>query len=58
MIAAEAKVRNMSFKAYIKAIEDEFIPHGSISELNEKYGFTPQSVASEIERVFEFEAKA
>ena len=58
MIAAEAKLRNMNFTAYVKAIDDEFIPHGSISELNEKYGFTPQSVASEIERVFEFEAKA
>ncbi len=58
MLAAEAKLRNINSKVYVKAVADEFVPHGLISELNEKYGFTPQSVASEIERVFELEAKA
>lgn len=51
MIAGEAKLRNLDFKMQIKAIEDEFLEHGSISDLNKKYGFTDQQIASDIERM-------
>lgn len=51
MIASEAKLRNLSFKMKIKAIEDEFIKHGTIAELNEIYGFTPEKIAEDIERM-------
>lgn len=51
MLAGEAKLRNLSFRMSIKAIDDEFIKHGNISEINECYGFTPERVASDIERV-------
>lgn len=51
MLAGEAKLRNLDFKMQIKAMEDEFIEHGSISDLNEKYGFTAEQIASDIERM-------
>ena len=51
MLAGEAKLRGLNFKMNIKAIEDEFIKHGNIGEINEFYGFTPDRVASDIERM-------
>lgn len=51
MIASEAKNRNLDFKMKIKAIEDEFITHGSISQINELYGFTSEKIAQDIERM-------
>lgn len=51
MIAAEAKLRNLEFKIAIKAVDDEFITHGAIEELNERYGFTPEKIALEMERM-------
>ena len=51
MVAAEAKIRGLSFKMSIKAIEDKFIEHATISQLNEIYGFTPVQIAEDIERM-------
>ncbi len=51
MVAAEAKLRNLSFNMKIKAIDDEFVSHGTISELNEAYGFTPEKIALDVERM-------
>ncbi|MBE7033583.1 MAG: 1-deoxy-D-xylulose-5-phosphate synthase [Ruminococcaceae bacterium] len=51
MIAGELKLRNIDVKMKIKAIEDEFVVHGTISELNHKYGFTEEQLANEIERM-------
>jgi len=51
MIAGELKLRNIDVKMKIKAIEDEFVVHGTISELNTKYGFTEEQLADEIERM-------
>ncbi len=51
MIAGELKLRNLDVKMKIKAIDDEFVVHGAISELNKKYGFTEEQLADEIERM-------
>ncbi len=51
MLAGEAKLRNMEFKMQIKAVDDEFITHGTISQINELYGFTPEKIAEDIERM-------
>ena len=51
MLSSYAKESSEPFKVKIKAIEDTFIPHGSISELNEKYGFTAEKIALDIERM-------
>ncbi len=51
MVAAEAKERNLGFNMKIKAIEDEFIKHGTISELNDYYGFTAEKISVDIERM-------
>ena len=53
MILSELKIRNIDIKAGVKAIDDEFITHASISDLNEMYGYTPQKIAKEIERMLE-----
>ena len=51
MLSSYAKENAELFNVTIKAIEDTFIPHGSISELNEKYGFTAEKIALDIERM-------
>ena len=51
MISAEAKVRGLTFDLVIKAIEDEFITHGTIADLNDFYGFTPEKIARDAERM-------
>lgn len=51
MIASEIKLRGLDIKIQIKAINDEYITHASISDLNEKYGFTPEQIALDIERM-------
>lgn len=51
MLASEAKLRGHDFKIQIKAIDDEFVVHGSIAQLNERYGFTPEKLAENIERM-------
>ncbi len=51
MLSSRAKVSAQPFKVKIKAIEDTFVPHGSIGELNEKYGFTAEKIALDIERM-------
>ena len=51
MIASELKLRGIDVKMQIKAIDDEYIPHASISDLNEKYGYTPKQIALDIERM-------
>lgn len=51
MIASELKLRGFNIKMKIKAIDDEYITHASISDLNEKYGYTPEQIASDIERM-------
>ena len=58
MIAAEAKKRNLEFKFGIKAIEDEFVCHGSVSDIIERYRFTADDIADEIERMLECETEA
>ncbi len=54
MIAAELKLRSFDIKMQIKAINDEYITHASISGLNEKYGYTPEQIALDIERMLKF----
>jgi len=51
LIASELKIRDLDVKMRIKAIEDEYIAHASISDLNEKYGYTPEKIAIDIERM-------
>ncbi len=51
MIASELRLRSIDVKMQIKAIDDEYITHASISDLNEKYGYTPEQIASDIERM-------
>ena len=51
MIASEIKSRGFEINMQIKAIDDEYITHASISDLNEKYGYTPEQIASDIERM-------
>ena len=51
MLAGEAKLRNLDFKMCIKALEDEFVVHGSIEDIKDKYGFTPEQVALQVERM-------
>lgn len=51
MLASEAKLSNLDFKMKIKAIEDEFIVHGNICDINSRYGFTPEQICAEIERM-------
>ena len=51
MIASELKSRGFEINIQIKAIDDEYITHASISDLNEKYGYTPEQIASDIERM-------
>lgn len=51
MLAAEAKLRGLDFKMQIKAVEDEFVVHGSILDLNTRYGFTAEQIAFDIERM-------
>ncbi len=51
MVAAEAKIRNLKFNLKIKAVDDEFVTHGTISELNEFYGFTAEKIALDVERM-------
>lgn len=54
MIAGKAKEHNKQFKMYIKALDNEFVPHGEISDLNRKYGYTDENIASDIERLLKF----
>lgn len=51
MLAGEAKLRGLNFKMQIKAIEDEFVVHGGIAEINKRYGFTAEQISSDIERM-------
>ena len=51
MIAGEAALRNINPKIQIKAIDDEFIEHGSIRALNNLYGFSAEKIACDIERM-------
>ena len=51
MILSKEKLCNYSFKSQIKAIEDEFIVHGDIDEISARYGYTPEKVALDIERM-------
>ncbi|MBR1968910.1 MAG: 1-deoxy-D-xylulose-5-phosphate synthase [Clostridia bacterium] len=51
IIACEAKLRNIDVKIEIKAVEDEFIQHASLNSLREKFGFLPEQIASDAERM-------
>ena len=51
MVSSEAKLRNIQFNMKIKAVEDEFVTHGTIAELNEFYGFTAEKIALDVERM-------
>ncbi len=51
MVAAEAKLHGTEFNMRIRAVEDTFVPHASISELNDMFGFTPEIIAEDIERM-------
>ncbi len=51
MIASEAALRNADFKIQIKAIDDEFVEHGSIKALNDLYGFSAEKISGDIERM-------
>lgn len=52
MLLAEAKIRKMDFDIKIHSIPDEFVPHASEEELMNKYAFTPEKIAEDIERMF------
>ncbi len=51
MICTQMGLRQIDCTIKIKAIEDEFIKHGTISELNDYYGFTPEKISEDIERM-------
>lgn len=51
MVASRAKERALDFKLKIKAIDEEFVPHASIQVLKERYGFLPEQIAKDAERV-------
>ena len=51
MVAAEAKLRNLQFNMNVKAVDDEFVTHGTIAQLNEFYGFTAEKIALDVERM-------
>ena len=51
MIAGEIALRNMDAKIHIRAIDDEFIEHGSIKALNDIYGFSSDKISEDIERM-------
>lgn len=51
LVASEAKIRNLGFNMKIKAIEDEFVTHGTIAELNDFYGFSAEKIALDVERM-------
>ncbi len=51
MIVCEAKLRNIDAKIKIKAIDDEFVQHASLSALREKFGFLPEQIALDAERM-------
>ena len=51
MLASEAKMRGHDFKMKMKAVEDEFVTHGSMKEIGERYGFTAERIALDIERM-------
>jgi len=53
MIAGKLAERNINIKIKIKAVDDEFITHGSIAEINHKYGFVPENIADEVERMLQ-----
>lgn len=52
-IAAEAKLRSLDFDMEIRAIDDEFVPHGTLDELNKKFRMLPLQIAEDIERMLE-----
>ena len=51
MIASEAALSALQLKIYIKAIDDEFVTHGSIKDINNLYGFTAEKISGDIERM-------
>ena len=51
MLIGKLAERGINIKTKIKAVDDEFITHGSIAEINRKYGFTPENIADEVERM-------
>ncbi|MBQ3021735.1 MAG: 1-deoxy-D-xylulose-5-phosphate synthase [Clostridia bacterium] len=51
MIASEAALRSKNFKIHIKAIDDKFVEHGSIRDINNLYGFTAEKISGDIERM-------
>ncbi len=51
MIATEAALRGAQLKIHIKAIDDEFVAHGSIKDINNLYGFTAEKISGDIERM-------
>lgn len=51
MVACEAKLRGIAAEIKIKAIDDEFIQHASLSALREKFGFLPEQIALDAERM-------
>ena len=44
-------LKTLDFKLKIKAIDEEFVPHASIQVLKERYGFLPEQIAKDAERV-------
>ncbi len=52
MLAAEAQKRKMNFDVILRAVPDEFVSHATDSELREKYGFTPEKIAQDVERMY------
>ena len=52
MLAAEAQKRKMNFDVFLRAVPDEFVFHATDSELREKYGFTPEKIAQDVERMY------
>ena len=51
IITTDTGLKEIKRREKIKAIDDEYITHASISDLNEKYGYTPEQIALDIERM-------
>lgn len=52
MLASETQKRKMNPDVFLRAVPDEFVSHATDDELRERYGFTPEKIAQDIERMF------
>ena len=52
MLSSEALKRRMNLNIFLRAVPDKFISHATDGELRENYGFTPEKIAQDVERMY------